>query len=134
MPRYDLSTAALQAEYMVDRWRYLEMSSIPLLDSTCYKFIVDLDCQRMGCKECPEVRKPVLRETINGMLYEYKQPRKALPIDRKIERCSEERNKELRAVKTEMQVVVHHQRKNVQRPIRYNKLKTVQFCTSSIVT
>jgi hypothetical protein len=69
MPRYVLSTAALQAKSMMDRWRYLEISSIPLLDSTCYKFIVDLDSQRMGCKECPEVGKPVLRETINGMLY-----------------------------------------------------------------
>ncbi|KAG7346220.1 serine endoprotease [Nitzschia inconspicua] len=115
MPRYDLRTLLQQIQCVTTFWTSREVCSIPAIDGRCYKMIVDLDGKRMICKDFPEIGNPILKETVRGVMYEYKSPNKPLPIDRIIEKWYEERHKEQQILDKAKQIIRHHQQESIPR-------------------
>ena len=91
MPRYDIRTILDQIRN-VHSWEAERFIDIPLVKGRIYKHILTMDYERMKCKNYPEVGPYILEETKDGTLYQYQVPRRALPIDRTIEKfCDAEK-------------------------------------------
>lgn len=84
MPRYDIKTIAAQMRIMFS-WTSETIVQIPVVKGILYQKILDLDYNRMNCRNHPEVGPFVLHEQKNGIKYKYRLPRRLLPIDRSLE-------------------------------------------------
>ncbi|VEU39727.1 unnamed protein product [Pseudo-nitzschia multistriata] len=84
MPRYEIDTIT---EHIITlaSWDPLLLCQIPVVDSSCFKTILDLDFERMNSTEYPETGPVILKDENSGYKYEYRAPIKPLPIDRSIE-------------------------------------------------
>mmetsp|Transcript_28351 Transcript_28351/g.66561 ORF Transcript_28351/g.66561 Transcript_28351/m.66561 type:complete len:1967 (-) Transcript_28351:297-6197(-) len=94
MPRYDAKTLLSQAK-IVFAWTREIFLKIPVIYTFCYKEVLQLDCQRMNCRQYPETGPIILREARNGEKYEYREPVRPLPIDKVVEMSVDSREKQL---------------------------------------
>lgn len=84
MPRYEIGFIAEQIK-MIFAWSPETFVRIPVVNGKFYRDILNLDYERMKCKQFPEIGPFVLEEEKDGTKYRYRSPRRPLPIDRSLE-------------------------------------------------